>query len=250
MKSSTPIANLLSGAISGALVATLILVLGWPSAPRNPGAEERPQTPAESVDPQLLELLGKLDRSLESLEVTIAQLDRPAPQQRPVTRLPVESAEEPSESPPGLDSQDLADALWALTQRMERLPQSGAGNSIPARDVVPVADKPAALGSGQWSSRQRSGDEAWREMNQSHRDQHYGWSSDDLGQSYGHPDELWFEEGDVAVWHYEYEVEPGVYEAQAFFLKDGTVFNSEVDWWDENEEEWDDVEFEEESDID
>ena len=58
-----------------------------------------------------------------------------------------------------------------------------------------------------------------------------------------------FEEGDVAVWHYEYEVEAGVYEAQAFFLKDGTVFNSEVDWWNENEEEWDDVEFEEESDV-
>ncbi|MHC4378820.1 MAG: hypothetical protein ACYS26_19635 [Planctomycetota bacterium] len=235
------------GALLGGLAVTLLSPAPDAPATRIAGSAA-PQSTAS--DPQLLELLRKLDRSLESLEVAIADIDRaPAPLRVPVDAT-ASGRERREERPPALDDRELADALWALTQRMERLPQGGAGSSIPARDVVPVADKPAALGSGQWSARLRNGEEAWHETNQSHRNQHYGWSSDDLGQSYGHPDELWFEEGDVAVWLYEYEVEPGVYEAQSFFLKDGTVFNSEIDWWSDEEEEWEDLEFGEEPDED
>ena len=249
MKSSSPQLGAFLWAGLGALLGGLAVTLLSP-APEAPETRvvgsAAPQL--ATGDPQLLELLRKLDRSLESLEVAIAEIDRsPAPARVPI-RTPASDSEPQDERPANFDNQDLADALWALTQRMERLPQGGAGSSIPARDVVPVADKPAALGSGQWSARLRNGEEAWHETNQGHRNQHYGWSSNDLGQSYGHPDELWFEEGDVAVWLYEYEVEPGIYEAQSFFLKDGTVFNSEIDWWSDEEEEWEDLEFGEEPD--
>jgi len=235
----------------GALLGGLAVSLLGPTPEPAPGAGATSAGPAmNTADHQLLELLRKLDRSLESLEVAIADIE-PA---TPSLRLPVgspPSGESRDESPPqNEENQELAAALWALTQRMDQLPIQGARSSIPDRGVVPVADKPAALGAGRWSARLREDQDSWRETNQSHRSQHYGWNSDDLGQSYGQPDELWFEEGDVAVWLYEYEVEPGIYEGQSFFLKDGTVFNSEVDWWsdEEEEEEWELDESDEELD--
>lgn len=231
------------GALLGGLAVSLLAPSPDPAA-RPAAASASPES--DGSDPRLLELLSKLDRSLESLEVALSEFEPAAPPARVPMGAPADELERAAEPPASVDSQELAAALWALTQRMEQLPAQGITSSIPDRDVVPVADKPSALGSGQWSARLREDEDAWHETHRSHRNQHYGWSSNDLGQNYGHPDELWFEDGDVAVWLYEYEVEPGVYEAQTFFLKDGTVFNSEVDWWsDEEEEEWESEEFEE-----
>lgn len=228
------------GALLGGLAVTL---LGPTIDAPTPRAAPMVAPRSASSDAQVLELLRKLDRNLQSLAVAVTNIDRiPEP-----VRVPIDASSaghDRRESPSAaLDERELADALRALTQLMERIPQSHAGSSLPSRDFLPVADKPAALGSGSWSAPLRHGVESPNETSKRHRSLHHGWSSDDLGLSYGYPDELWFEEGEVTVWLYEYMVQPGVYESQFFYLKDGMVFDSEVDCWTDEKATLDSSEF-------
>jgi hypothetical protein len=247
----------LAWVLAGAGIVTLAVVfMTWNRPAPDDSARDRERYAATSralADAEALALLREVRDQLRSLEDTVRRLAavQPTPTRIAVDPGRVAEEGEGQEAPlSSAETRELTRALRELTQQLARTTDESKGSSsLPPLGLEGFVDRKTAFTTLRVPQDVYAGVEgAFDAAQQRMRDDHYAWGSQDLVQAYGRPDEIWFEASDVACWHYQDEVEEGVWEGYTFYLKEGSVFTTEMDWWDESDEELEEEEEEEPDD--